>query len=90
LEITLPLNGSKRYRFIFVLQAPYCSAITASIDFLIELKRDLTLKYESPIYRTEAGKLGGQKAWRLRIIHPIKLPSFPASQPASFSKFTFL
>jgi len=38
--------------FKFVLQAPYSSAITASIDFLIELKRDLTLKYESPIYRT--------------------------------------
>jgi hypothetical protein len=40
----------------------------------------------------EAGRLGGQKAWRLRIIHPIKLPSFPASQPPSISasKLTFL
>jgi hypothetical protein len=28
----------------------------------------------------EAGKLGGQQAWRLRIIHPIKLPSIPASK----------
>jgi len=35
----------------------------------------------------EAGKLGGQKAWRLRIIHPIKLLSFPASKLPSIPAF---
>jgi hypothetical protein len=39
----------------FILQAPYFSAITASIDFLMRLKRDLTLKYESPIYPNSSG-----------------------------------
>jgi hypothetical protein len=57
------------------LQAPYFSEITRSIDFLLRLKRDLTLKYESPIYRT-----GSWKAWRPESLEAEKISFHQAFQ----------
>jgi hypothetical protein len=68
------------------LQAPYFSEITASIDFLLRLKRDLTLKCESHTYSWKAWKPESLEAENIFL--PSSLPAYKLPSLRAF-RLTF-